>query len=161
MYLGGAWVVVKALIILTLLHGVAMGAWYDKNLPFGDTSETYRSAGGAVAVGVGWPMLLSASHDKIFGKPKTFDGKVARTVGSKLLAALIAEALWHGKTARHDTDAKNLNAHMANVATIAPALIWDALTQHKQDKKEEAAKRREREVEEAKMRRIRKLYKQG
>jgi hypothetical protein len=95
-------------------------------------------------------MLLSASHDKIFGKPKTFDWKVARTVGAKLLAALIAEALWHGKTARHDTDAKNLNAHMANVATIAPALIWDAIQQHKEDK-EAAAKRRERELLQARL----------
>jgi len=118
-----------------------MGAWYDKKLPeWLDGNETYRSAGGAVGGGVLGPMALSVSYDKLFGKPKTFEGKFKRTAGAKLLAALIAEALYHGKTANHDTDAKNTNAHMINAATIAPALIWDAIRQNQEDKKSKLEK---------------------
>jgi len=124
----------KYLIIL-LIPTICFAGWDDPLPSWIDNSETYKTAGGAVFCGVGWPMIISATHDVVLGKPKTFDGRARRTLCGKLLASIVAEALWHGKMADHDADAKTLNIHLANMITIAPALIWDGIQQYRYDKR--------------------------
>lgn len=126
-----------------------MGAWYDKNLPFGDTSETYRSAGAAVAGGVAAPELLRMLLYKA-KKPKDFDDRMAAVVLSKGATALITHLLFKGKTASHDQDSKATNNHLANMLSIPFSLGWQGYKQHKEDK-EEAKLRRIREILQARL----------
>ena len=118
----------------------------DKHLPpWLDETETYRSGGEALVGGALAPHGMKLGYDKLFGRPKTFNGKMGRTLGSKLLASLLAEALLGNKKALHDNDPRSGNIHVMNMATILPELIKDAWDQHHEDKKrmiEEARKRR-------------------
>jgi hypothetical protein len=117
----------------------------DKKLPKPlDQTETYRSAGEAFLGGAVAPHGMKLGYDKLFGRPKTFNGKMGRTLGAKLLTSALAEIALGKKKAIHDSDPKSGNIHIMNMATILPEILKDVWDQRKEDKKREEALKRKR-----------------
>ena len=117
-----------------LLLGITM-AWYDKPLPKPlDQSESYRSASGALGMGVGVPAALHAYWNK---KRPSGDEQVQlkRTLATKGISLLLSLMLQRGK-ARHDQDPAYLNSCMANAASIPLDYLyfmWRAKRKERQD----------------------------
>lgn len=119
---------VRSIIVaLLVIQTCALGAWYDKKLPtWIDGSETYRSGGEAMFIGMVAPTIISEAWQHKY-PTSSRQKQIGRVFTAHVAVLTFTALLFMGDKALHDGDARLQNPIAVAGVSVPLNIIWSCV----------------------------------